>query len=266
MLLNQTTAKDGCRIAYRFWGDAKPKARFALVHSLAMDGAFWARTVEALGPGAEVLAIDCRGHGQSDKAPGPYAVETFADDLLAAMEDAGWQSATIAGASMGGCVALAFAAHHPERCSALGLIDTTAWYGDGAPEVWESRAQKALDGGIKALVDFQKTRWFSDEFRAAHPDRVDAAVKVFVANDLDAYAETCRMLGRADLRSALPDLTMPTAIVVGEDDYATPPAMAKEMQQSILGATLEVLPGVRHFTPLEIPERIAALLNRLSEK
>jgi 3-oxoadipate enol-lactonase len=264
MNLAQTTTDDGCKITYRLWGASNPKARIALVHSLAMDGAFWTETVTALGPDIEVLAIDCRGHGQSDKPAGPYDIDTFADDLSAAMDDAGWDTATVAGASMGGCVALAFAARHPDRCSALGLIDTTATYGPGAEKPWEGRAQKALTEGMGVLADFQRDRWFSEPFRTAHPDRVDAAIAVFMANDTAAFAETCRMLGRVDLSGALPAFTMPTEIIVGEHDYATPPDMARAMQQAIPDAKMQILPDMRHLTPLEVPDVVAAMLRRLT--
>jgi pimeloyl-ACP methyl ester carboxylesterase len=79
----------------------------------------------------------------------------------------------------------------------------------------------------------------------------------------DARTATDGMLGTADLRAALPRLKMPTAIVVGEEDYATPLAMAQALHRGIAGSTLTVLPGARHLTPLEQPDQIAAELRRL---
>jgi 3-oxoadipate enol-lactonase len=81
---------------------------------------------------------------------------------------------------------------------------------------------------------------------------------VFLRNDIGAYGEACRMLGRADLRSALPRLKMPTAVVVGEEDYAAPPAMAEALHRGIAGSTYKVLSKARHLTPLELPDVIAA--------
>jgi 3-oxoadipate enol-lactonase len=164
---------------------------------------------------------------------------------------------------MGGCVSLAFAVAYPARARALGLIDTTAWYGADAPKQWAERAAKAKQEGMAALVGFQTTRWFGDAFRAQHPDIVKESVGVFLRNDVNAYAETCRMLGSADLRAALPRLTMPTAVIVGEEDYATPVAMAQALHHGIAGSTLTVLPKARHLTPLEVPDIIAAELDRL---
>jgi 3-oxoadipate enol-lactonase len=86
---------------------------------------------------------------------------------------------------------------------------------------------------------------------------------VFLRNDVKAYAETCRMLGAADKRGALAGFRMPTAVIVGEEDYATPVAMAEALHRGIAGSTQTILKGARHLTPLERPERIAAELERL---
>jgi 3-oxoadipate enol-lactonase len=247
--------------AYTLVGDTRNPRRAALIHSLAMDRAFWRPVAERLN--AAVLVYDCTGHGTSPRPAGPYSVEAFADDLARLLDHIGWDRAVVAGASMGGCISLAFAKRHPGRLAALGLVDTTAWYGPDAPKQWEERAQKALREGMKALVDFQVTRWFGEAFRAAHPAVVEQCVATFLKNDVRAYAETCRMLGSADLRGCLSGIDVPTAIVVGEEDYATPPAMSRELHRGIRGSTLEVLRGARHLTPLERPDEVAAQLRKL---
>jgi len=259
------SAADGTEIRYLAWGRPDAAHRIALVHSLAMTAEFWEGVAEELAEAWEVLAFDCRGHGASGKPPGPYTAELFADDLAAALDHAGWERALIGGASMGGCVAMAFAARHPDRTTGLALIDTTAWYGEGAPQVWEERAQKALTGGMEALVEFQKARWFSDAFLAANPASVDAALAVFLRNAPQAYAEACRMLGACDQRAALSGLRVPARVVVGAQDYATPVTMAEALTATIPGAVLTVLPDVRHFTPLEVPSAIAAEIAALAE-
>ncbi|MDP0926611.1 alpha/beta fold hydrolase [Paracoccus onubensis] len=257
--------RDGAEIAWRIANPAGT-TRIALIHSLAMNGAFWDRVIACLPADAAVLTIDCRGHGRSTKSEGPFTVEQFADDLADVMAHLSWQDAIVAGASMGGCVALAFATHHADRVSALGLLDTTAWYGEGAPEAWEERGMKAVNEGLAALVGFQKSRWFSPAFLESHPDIVDSAVAVFMANDVPSYLATCRMLGAADLREGMPQFDFPTLILVGEHDYATPPAMAQAMADAIPGATMEILPDMRHFTPLEAPEVIADALTGLGQR
>jgi 3-oxoadipate enol-lactonase len=74
------------------------------------------------------------------------------------------------------------------------------------------------------------------------------------------------LLGAADLRSALPVFRMPAAIVVGEEDYATPISAAQELHKAISGSTLTILPKARHLTPIECPEQIASELLSLAER
>lgn len=259
----QALTADGHRIAYRLMQADKDAPRIALVHSLAMDHSFWLPVAERLTDTASVLIYDCRGHGASDKPKGPYTPSLFARDLADLMDHVGWPSATVAGASMGGCVALAFGADFVRRTNGLGLIDTTAWYGPDAPVAWAGRAEKALTEGLKGLIEFQVTRWFGDKFRAENPAVVQKCVDIFLTNDLSAYAETCRMLGNTDLRGSLPIIACPTTVVVGEEDYASTPAMAKVMHDGIKNSRMVVIEKARHLTPLEVPDRIAAELKQL---
>ena len=261
--LQEIAARDGTRLAFRLTGSGP--VRVALVHSLAMDHSFWTPVAERLATAATVLTWDCRGHGASGKPPGPYAAGQFADDLADLLAGIGWTSAVVAGASMGGCVSLAFAGGHADMVQGLGLFDTTAWYGADAPAQWAERADKAVKDGLGGLVDFQKTRWFGDAFRHARPDIVEASVAVFLNNDVRAYAETCRMLGTADLRDILPAIKVPTRIVVGEEDYATPTAMADALHAGITGSVRTIYKGGRHLTPLEMPDRIANELRGIIE-
>ncbi len=142
-----------------------------------------------------------------------------------------WAIVAVGGCSMGGCVATAFAGLYPGRATGLGLIDTTAWYGPDAPAQFRARA-----------------------------DVVERTTRVFVANDLVCYARTCALLGDADLQRYLPAFDMPVAIVVGEHDQATPLPMARALHEAIPRSTLAALPGAKHLTPLEYPDRVAAAL------
>jgi 3-oxoadipate enol-lactonase len=255
--------RDGLDIVYDIWGAKDRPKRITLVHSLAMERDFWSVVAERLASKAAVLTLDCRGHGQSGKPKGPYTVEQFADDIADLHDAIGWKTSAIAGASMGGCVSLAFAIRHPARTTGLGLIDTTACYGDDAPKAWAERADAAVNKGLASLIGFQLSRWFGDEFKEKNPAIVKNATDVFLRNDVPAYAETCRMLGAADMRSKLSTIEVPTRIVVGEEDYATPVKMAQELNAGIAGSTFLVIPKARHLTPLEKPDIIVDELSKL---
>jgi 3-oxoadipate enol-lactonase len=261
----QARMRDGTAIRYVISGNERGP-RVALIHSLAMDRQFWNPVVDRMKASATLLAYDCRGHGGSEKPAGPCSIDLFADDLCDLLGHVGWKSAIVAGASMGGSVALGFAARYPGQVSRLGLFDTTAWYGPDAARNWNDRAAKAELDGLAGLVGFQKTRWFGDAFREQHPEIVEASVATFLRNDVAAYAETCRMLGNFDLRSDLKKITVPTAIAVGEQDYATPPAMACDLHAGLRNSTLTIIEGGRHLTPLEKPDAIAAQFDALLKR
>lgn len=258
------TTNDGCTIAYTLRASPGPN-RIAVIHSLGLDSSIWDGVAQQLEGKASVLAWDCRGHGRSSRVPGLFTMELFARDLAQLMDHVGWPSAVIAGCSMGGGVAQAFGGLFPERAEALGLIDTTSWYGAEAPVQWRQRAANAKANGLAGMVEFQLSRWFGDAFRANHPDLVSAATQVYLDADLDCYAASCELLGDTDLRPWLPSLKMPVAIVVGEEDYATPVAAAQQMHEAIAGSTLTILKG-RHLTPIESPEKIAGELLTLLQR
>jgi len=242
----------------------KPGApRLALIHSLALDRTVWDGVVTCLDGGVELVTYDCRGHGASPRTAGPYTTQLFARDLAEIFDHLGWERGAVAGCSMGGNIAQAFAAEYPQRTSALGLIDTTSWYGEDAAAKFKERAQTARAKGMRGMIDFQLTRWFSDSFRANHPEAMKRTADIFVANDIDCYAASCDLLGAADTRTALPTFTMPVAIVVGEEDYATPVAMAQQLHEAIPQSTLTIIAGGRHLTPIEFPDRIASELRGL---
>ena len=261
------TTSDGSSLSFTRRPAPKPGApRMVLVHSLALDRSVWNGAAERLKGDAEILVYDCRGHGQSDRRSGAFSAELFANDLAQLLDHVGWPKTAVAGCSMGGSVALAFAGLYPDRTSALGLIDTTAWYGADAPAKFAERADAARAKGLRGLIDFQLTRWFSDAYRAANPDELNRLTALFVANDLDCYAASCALLGNVDVRPYLSSFRMPVAIVVGEEDYATPVDMARQLHEAIPQSTLTILPRARHLTPIEHPELIAtellALLHR----
>ena len=132
------TTADGISIAYTQHAAERTagsplRPRIALIHSLALDRSIWNGVVPLLTPHADVLTFDCRGHGQSSRIKMKYTLELFASDLAGLLDHVSWPRAVIAGCSMGGCVAQAFAGVYPGRVEALAVIDSTAWYGPTAP-------------------------------------------------------------------------------------------------------------------------------------
>lgn len=259
-------ADDGCVLNVRVLREPLTQTAMPVmfVHALAMDGDMWQGVVEALGAlektdqlDGGLYALDCRGHGASDASPENFSIERFAKDLCNVLDALEASQAHIVGCSMGGTVALGLAGRYPTRVASLTVIDATAWYGQQASANWERRAVAASTDGMSSLVDFQLARWFSPAFLEAQPALVEASVDVFNANRVPAYASSCRMLGQADERAALAHYSGPAAVVVGEEDYATPLAMAEDIASRLSGTRLTVIAGTRHYTPLEAPTPVA---------
>jgi len=255
------TTADGCDIAFtRFPADAAGAPRVILIHPLGLDRTIWSEVARQLNGRVELLTYDCRGHGSSGRPRMPFTTELFANDLAQLLDHLDWPIVTVVGCSMGGCVAQAFAARYPLRLNGLGLIDTTAWYGADAPRKWRERIAAIRACGLEGLLEFQAQRWFGDAFRQGHPETVAGVSGIFLRNDPECYVATCIMLGETDLRIFQHLIRVPVAIVVGEEDYATPVSMSQQMHEAIPGSTLQVLPQVRHLSPVEAPEQISRQL------
>lgn len=260
-------AIDGCPLNLRTLRSGNAGATPVIfVHALAMNGEMWADVAAELNTSSPLYALDCRGHGASGRPAGPYTTKQFALDIEAVIDHLGVAQAHVVGCSMGGTVALAFAGLRPQRIASLSIVDATACYGVDVEHAWEERGHRALKEGFAAMVPFQLSRWFSDAYVRRSPEAMKQAIAVFLRNSADAYLESCRMLGRADEREGLGRYRGPAAVVVGDSDYATPPSMAAEIAKGLPDATLTVLPGLRHYTPIEAPKEVAAAISSVMQR
>jgi 3-oxoadipate enol-lactonase len=237
-------------------GDAET---VVLLHSLALDATIWADFAAGFADGIRIVAPDLPGHGRSPGS-GAATVESMADavaDLVVSVCDV---PVTLIGMSLGGSVAQAVAIRHSQLVARLGLVDTTAWYGPNASATWAERSDQAQREGLPSLADFQLERWFTNDFRARRPELGEQLLEIFRQTGLDDYVRSCTALGAMDLRSQLGAIQVPTAIVVGELDRATPPAHAEALSAAIAGSTMTVVPDCKHLSALERPADVRAAL------
>src|SRR2546428_3997012 len=114
------TLRNGLKVHYYEWPGPRPN--LVLLHRSAGYGRMWEGTASALGARFHVYALDQRGHGDSGRPDGDCSAEEYADDLLLFFQAVGIAKAMVAGQSLGGRVGQVFAAIHPERIQALGLV------------------------------------------------------------------------------------------------------------------------------------------------
>jgi 3-oxoadipate enol-lactonase len=258
-----TTAEAPIRVgrsAVWTWGVGEP---VVLLHPLALSGEVWRPFAGELA-GHAVYAPDLRGHGGTGWDGAPFTVDDLAGDVVAILDGLGLASAHLVGLSLGGSVAVTLAGRFPGRVRSLVLADTTAWYGEDAPATWAQRAERALSVPRAEQVPFQVDRWFTEPFRAARPDEVDRVAGIFTVTDSAAHAAASTALGALDARPLLPSVTAPALVLVGEEDYATPPDMARELATRIPGARLRVLSGLRHLSLVERPALAADVAAHLA--
>lgn len=230
-----------------------------LLHSLALDRSVWDGMRPQLAPRFDVVAVDLPGHGASP-APREATIHGMAREVGELLERLAISDALVVGLSLGGCVAQALAVGQPERVGALGLIDTTCWYGPTAEQDWEARAQQARERGLDSLAGFQLERWFTEAFRRREPGVCERMLEVFRRNDLDNYVASCRAMGAMDLREEVSAIEVPTAVVVGEHDPATPVSHAEDLRDRIPGARLTVLADCSHLSAVERPDAVLAAI------
>jgi pimeloyl-ACP methyl ester carboxylesterase len=229
--------------------------------------------------GWHVVAPDLRGHGASDHPPRSedYTLELFEADVLALVEDLGWDRFVLLGHSMGGMISQAIAVEHPERLDGLVLMDTVAdapELGGGAPMAILKVVMRVF--GMKALARFlRKPPPGSPEsvvrLYAERPGYVEwTQAKVLASSPTMARAMTADLGGRADRVPQLATLDLPVLVIVGEHDMPGFVDGSRRMAEAIPGATFALLEGAAHSPQLETPEAwwatLAGFLDGLADR
>lgn len=244
---------NGLEIAYTDQGAGTP---VVFIHGYPLNRTMWEPQVKGLSDKARVIAIDLRGHGESQAPIWLTTVDIYADDVRGLLDHLGIDKAVIAGFSMGGYVALAFMRRYPERARGLILADTRPQ--PDAPEGKAARFQSALTAqqkGAGAIAEAMIGRLVSQKSLDERPQLVQQARAIMesipvqgIAGDLMAMAE------RPDSVEMLSSIRVPTLVVVGEVDALTPPADSQLMAERIAGAKLVTIPGAAHLSNMEEPD------------
>src|ERR1700723_4623140 len=234
--------RDGVDIYYEVHGDGPP---LLLTHGYSSTSEMWQGQVEALSKHHKLVLWDMRGHGRSDypDAPAAYSEALTVADMAALLDAVGANRAIVGGLSLGGYMSLAFYRAHPERVSALLIIDTGPGFKkDDARETWNQRAHDTGDRfereGLAVLKSASRER---------------ATVN---HRDASGLARAARgMLTQRDARviELLPNIKVPSLVVVGADD--TPFLAASDyMAAKIPGAKKAVIPAASHAVNIDQPQ------------
>ena len=241
--------------------DASP---LILVNSLGTDLRIWADVVPLLANRHRVLTYDKRGHGLSDAPPGPYSIDDHIADLLGLADHVGLNRFALCGISIGGMIALRFAAVHPAKVRSLIACDTGPAI--GTAQMWNDRIANVRANGMSAIADAVVGRWITPGFRAANPAAFAGWRTMLERCSPEGYVASCATVRDTDLTPDLPRISAPTLILVGDSDVTTPPEMARRLADAIPNAHLRQVRDAGHVPAIEQPQALAELIREhLSE-
>ena len=254
---------NGIKLYYELHGNGEP---LVLIPGIGYDGWMWHRMMPGLEDHFQVISIDNRGAGQSDKPAGPYTAQILAADIVGMLDDFGIAKAHILGHSMGGFIAQALAIDYPERVDRLILSATnfggprhvpisaeamavlTDVSGDPIARLRRGIVISCAPGFAEANSEFV-AYWVN--YRIAHP--IDpAGYQAQLAIGMGLLAEA------ASFEHRLADVTAPTLILFGAHDRVVPQANAALLAASLPDARVEILPDAGHFFPFETPDAASA--------
>jgi len=242
------------RMAYDDFGQGQP---LLFIHGYPLSRRMWQPQMASLAMDARVLAIDLRGHGDSQATPGPYPMSLLADDCAAFLDTLGIQRpVVICGLSMGGYIAFAFYRQHPSRVAGLVLAATRP--GPDTPEGQANRDKStalARQQGVSAIAEAMLPRLLSPGTYHNRPELVNQVRTIMESVSLDGITgDLLGMKGRPDSTPTLAEIKVPTLVLHGADDQLIPLREAETMHSAIPNAGLQVLPTAGHLLNLEQPE------------
>lgn len=251
------------RFHYLEWGEAGAPP-LILLHGFTGHARSWDHFAEAVAHRFRVLALDQRGHGDSDRPPDvDYSLRTMAADLEAFTDALCPGRFNLVGLSMGGRVSILYASTHPDRVARLVLVDIGP---DIAPEGLAR---------IRTMVSMAPEEFESEEqayhlLRAANPRYSESLLRHRVKHGLTprpngrfawkydpALRDQMRQGTRdmSDLWPHLPRISCPTLIVRGTESDVLSPPIAKRMLEALSDARLIEVPDAGHTVPGDQPER-----------
>lgn len=221
-----------------------------LVHPFTANTRFWDAQAAALSQVFRVVRPDLPGHGSSAWTGGEIGLEDLAQRIIDAIDRLGLDRVHYCGLSIGGMVGMELALRHGQRLRSLTLSNCLPHLGQ--PQLWGERAQSALTGKLREVVGLSLPRWLSAAYLQKEPEAAAKLLESAVCTNPDAYAAFCQLLGSIDLRDDIARITVPTLVIGGSQDIATPAVACETMAAAIPRARFVTLDGA-HFCNLECP-------------
>jgi pimeloyl-ACP methyl ester carboxylesterase len=240
-------------------GDGIP---VVLLHAFPLHAGMWQPQIDGLARHTRIITVDAPGRGRSLALPQSVDLSERADQLGLLLDHLGIEKAVLVGLSMGGYTAFAFCRRHPGRLKGLVLADTRAQAdSDEARAGRMAMIQSAEKDGVDAVADAMLPKLLGRTTTMSKPDLVRQVREWIRTIPVPVIVSDLRaMAARPDSSALLPSITVPTLVIVGEEDVPTPPAEARDMAGRIGGAEVAVIPQAGHLSNLEQPDRFNEVL------
>ncbi len=244
---------DGCRLVYDY--QPKPGAPVLLFSpSLGTAMALFDAQAKVLGSNFSLLRYDMRGHGASDAPDGGYAMDRLGRDVVELLDHLEIETAHFLGVSLGGMTGQWLGYRAPGRIGRLILANTSSYM--GPPADWADRIAAVLENGMEPMVEPVLERWFTAGFRASGDAAVGQIRELLEGTKATGYAGCSAAIRDMDMRPILPLISVPTLVVAGLRDPATPPEHAQYLANNIPDASLVEL-NAAHLSNVELPEEFS---------
>jgi 3-oxoadipate enol-lactonase len=231
-----------------------------LSHALGCDLSMWDGVAAQLSRAHTVLRYDHRNHGASEVVPGALRIETLAQDAAELIRrEAGGEPVHFVGLSMGGMTGQALAVRHPELLRTMVIANSAAHYPDQSP--WRTRVETVAARGVAAIAPGAVSRWLTPAYVGTPEGAVAAKTlhDVLVRTDAQGYIESCNAVAAIDFRESNRRVAVPTLVIGGLQDEATPMAMSEAMVGAIPGSRLATIDAA-HLSAVERPVEFTQLL------
>ncbi len=220
--------------------------------------------------GWHVVAPDLRGHGASSHPTGTddYGIARFEADVLALVDDLGWDRFVLLGHSLGGMISQLVAIHHSDRLNGLVLMDTVGGPvpGGGVTFLLFNVAGRIFGVKLMARVLRKPPPGSPDSVRRLYAERPgwadDVQSKILASSPVMSRALLSELHDTPDRLPDLGRLDLPVLIIVGEHDIPGFVEASQAMADAIPGATITVLEGAAHSPQFETPDAWWATLTQ----
>lgn len=237
-------------------GDLFAATPVVLIHGVGSSLACWDDVLPLLPRDRAIIRYDLRGHGRSQAPDGVWTIDDFVADHLQLLRRLSVDVADTVGFSLGGLIAQRIAVKHPDVVNNLVVIGAVAGRTEPEREAVLARLAMVEAEGPAGAARTSVERWYSPEYRQAHPQIAGDVIARMERLDPAAYTNAYRVLATTDLIDDLEQIKAPLLAITGEFDVGSPPRMSQEMAARAAGRVV-VIPGSRHDVLDECPELIA---------